>query len=364
MLAKGSAVTSSMEHRSGIRVYATRDAARIDFDGLGHLAEDAWRCDYAGKVRIVYDVDYFNWLLADGADDWIAVIAVNESEEPVGCLISLLRTVSYAGHDVPGLYSTAWMVAPDYRSRNVAIRLARAHTAAITAGDERHVGLSMFHAGHSGMRSQAVFGGANTGTNESGTRSFHRGALWSKRLDSVAEISTYDTSRLTLASGRLHSDSTVLPPTLDEYRKLIASVSAAFAPTESYARLYLSDSSRSGTRLVSVEGTSRCIASYVINELTIDDIDIGRVGHIQCVFGDQQAVGATLDVLCTSFRDAGCVSASLHHQGCIDDVVLEQHGFTRSRDELIINMWATSEASALGFPGFDRVASPYLIDFL
>lgn len=352
---------TSVEHRSGIRVYATREAARIDYEGLAHLAEDAWRHDYSGKVRVIYDAEYFAWLLADGADDWIAVIAVNESDEPIGCLISLLRTLSYAGRDVPALYSTAWMVAPDYRSRNVAIRLARAHTAAVAAAGERHVGLSMFHAGHSGMRSQALFGGANTGENDSGTRSFHRGALWSRPLHRAVALPAGETSRLTLAEGRFFSDGAVSSLTLDDYRALIAPSSVAFAPSESYARLYFADDPRSGT--LQIDG-GRCIVSYGIHELAMDDIDIGRVGQIQALFGDPSAVGAALDVLCAFFQDAGCVTACLHHQGGIDEALLDRHGFARSNDELIVNMWATSEAAALGFPGFDRLTPPFMLDYL
>lgn len=362
-----------VENRTAIRVFAARDAAYLDYEGLGRLADEAYRHDYEGVARVVFDADYFEWLLEPGKRDWLAVIAVNASDEPVGCIVSLLRTLSYAGRDFPALYSTAWTVAPEYRNRNVAIRLARAHTAAFTDADNRQVGISIFHAGHSGMRAQGVFGGPNPPTASSGMRSFHRGALWSRRLlggdaSATNPVLPCRMSHLSLCDGRLVAVGDVPPLSLEAYRLLIQRMPLAFAPTESFARLYLRrGSERAGTLLFGFESQGQCIASYSMHELALDDVDLGKVGQVQYLLPScctQQELAAALLELCAFFRRQGCLSACMHDQGCIEASLLERYGFSRSTDELISNLWATPLAVEQGFPGFQHLEPPYLLDFL
>jgi hypothetical protein len=362
----------AVESRTGIRVFAARDAAHVDYEGLGRLADGAYRHDYAGMARVVFDADHFEWLLEPDRRDWLAVIAVNDDDEPVGCLISLLRTLCYAGREFPALYSTGWTVAPAYRHRNVAMRLARAQTVAFVDADvaNRQIGISQFHAGHAGMRAQGVFGGAQTEVGSTGTYAFHRGAMWSRRLLEGEDGSTTACrmSRLSLSDGRLVAAGDVPAPSLDAYRERMAQASVAFAPTESFARFYLRrGNERSGTLLFGFDSPATCIATYSMHNIALDDVDLGRVGQVQYLAPSHctpQELAAALRELCTFFRDNDCVSACIHDQGGIDTDVLARGGFSRTGDELISNLWATPYATGQGFPGFDRLAPPYLVDFL
>lgn len=363
----------AVENRTDIRVFAVRDATRVDYDGLGELADGAWRHDYAGKARVVYDADYFLWLLEPRWRDWLAVIAVNETDEPVGCIVSLLRTLCYAGREYPALHSTAWTVAPAYRNRNVAIRLARAHSAAFTDADDRQVGVSLFHAGHAGMRAQGVFGGVNPTDGSSGARLFHRGALWSRRLlandaSPAHAAPACRLSRLSLAEGQLLADGDVPSPGFEAFRQRILRAPLAFAPTESFARMYLRDGNeRSGTLLFGFDSGSQCLATYSMQQLALDDVDLGKVGQIQNLLPTgctPQEMATVVRELCAFFRRLGCVSVSSYDQGCVDAGVLQDLGFSRSSDELVSNLWATPRAVMQGFPGFQQLAPPYLLDII
>lgn len=359
-----------VENRTAIRVFAARDAAYLDYEGLGRLADEAYRHDYEGVARVVFDADYFEWLLEPGKRDWLAVIAVNASDEPVGCIVSLLRTLSYAGRDFPALYSTAWTVAPEYRNRNVAIRLARAHTAAFTDADNRQVGISMFHAGHSGMRAQGVFGGTNPATGSSGMRSFHRGALWSRRLLGIDAPATNPVlpcrmSHLSLGDGRLVAVG-------DVRRRPLKPIDCCSSVCHSPLRRPRASpvctcvAEASAPALCCSASKVRASASPAIPCMTWRSTTSISARSDRCNTCCHRAARSRnwlppcWNCARSSAARAACQPASTI-RAASRRCLLERYGFSRSTDELISNLWATPLAVEQGFPGFQHLEPPGLV---
>ncbi|WP_157883122.1 GNAT family N-acetyltransferase [Xanthomonas citri] len=153
----------------------TSDIGDVDIADLVRFSELAWRHNYKGRLRVVYDAPFYAWLLS--GKDWFAVLARNGEGRIVGCMFALVRDLYIRGEAFPSVYSTGWAVDPAYRRTGVSLRLWLALHDRVREGGYVSIGAS--HAGLSGTRGDVVF---RDDAEDRGRNVVHHcGAIWSRR---------------------------------------------------------------------------------------------------------------------------------------------------------------------------------------
>lgn len=288
-----------MDQWRGVDIYAADGACNVDFDALAEFSMPVWRADYQGEVRILYDANYYRWLL--GGNDWLGVLALNNERRLVGCLFSLKRNISCTQQILPAIYSTAWAVSPAYRHLALGIRLAAVHGELTRSANLASLALGVLHDGHKGMQ----LASAAQGPRPAEVASFmHRTSIWRRRVSSIFE--THDASsdqklkccRLTVEGSHVQAAPIECSaPSFQALRALAhSSARVTFDPTESFSRLYLDPNcNRSATLWYETQAGGCCILSYSIHQLALDEFVLGRVGQLQCI------------------HSSGCKSCDLEH---------------------------------------------------
>lgn len=332
----------------------TSDEGMIDIEALVELSERAWGHDYKGRLRVLYDADYYDWLL--GGPDWLAVLATNESGQPVGCIFSLLRALSCRGERFPAAYSTGWAVDPAYRRTGISMRMWQAHR--LTLMERGYIGISTSHVGHSGTRADVVF---RESPGQRGVSvAFHTGVIWSRPLTGKTAAAPararIDMRRLCFTEGSIDHRT---------FAELLTSSSPlTFFPSQNFAQMYFnSELTRSGTMWLEPAAGARYVVGYSMYRLALDDMQIGQIGRIQFFLsfddGGEHAE-VVLEEMCGYLQRAGCSSVSLVDQHAIAHDRLERCGFTRTPDEVTFHLWAPEPLAGR----FQGLAPPCTLDFM
>jgi GNAT superfamily N-acetyltransferase len=347
---------NSVDPRTPLRIVVTSDAGEIDIDALVVLSDNAWRRNYDGKVRVVYDADYYEWLL-DGSD-WFAALALTDDGKPVGFILSALRTLNCGGERFPAAYTTAWAVDPAYRRTGVSLRLWQANRDAIR--ERGYLGIAAAHGGYSGTRGGVVF--RESAERRGVATVLQSGAIWSRALTGKAATPVQRASvgmrRLCFVDGPYPIDDQDVPVDRETFEQLVASnAKLAFAPSENFAQLYFNSAlTRSGTMWLEPGGGARCAVGFSMFTLALDDAEIGLVGRIQFFLsfdGDDERTKIALEAMCSFLQRAGCSSVSLVDQRHIAHATLERCGFVRTPDEVTFSLWSREPPAA----AFDDLSS-------
>jgi hypothetical protein len=332
---------TAVNPRAPLQIVVTSNKDEIDFDALCELSERAFKHNYAGKLRIVYDHDYYERLLA--GSDWLGVFAFDENHRLVGCKFSLLRVLMWRCQLYPAAYSTNWAVDPAYRRTGVSLRIWQALSKELR--ERNCIGIGASHEGNSGTRSGVVF------REPLGQRRVAivvmSGVIWSRSLTGVTPInewrSTVRMQRLCFVDGSYPYGDPDAPIDQSTFAQLLAESNAlTFAPTHSFAQLYFnSELNRSGTLWLELGGDARCAVGYSMFTLALDDVEVGQIGRIQFIlpFGcDDAQQAAALEAVCGFLQRAGCSSASLLDQRAITLATLKLCGFTPTSDQVTLSL--------------------------
>lgn len=333
---------TSVDPRAALRIVVASSAGGVDIDALVELGELAFRHNYRGKLRVVYDAEYYERLLV--GDDWFSVLALDENERLVGCVISLLRTLTYRGEQFPAAYSTSWAVDPAYRRTGASLRIWQVLSEEQRVRDL--IGIGAAHGGNSGTRGGVVFRAPPELRRAQVLVASD--AIWSRTLTGPSPTGAGGRSgaalrRLCFVDGPYAYDDPDAPIDVREYQRLLdASGALAFAPSQGFAQMYFnSEQTLSGAFRVECGGDSGCVVGYSIFSLALDDADVGRIGRIQFFqpFGcDAEQQATALDAICAYLQRAGCSSASILDQRAVDHAVLERCGFVRTAEDVTLSL--------------------------
>lgn len=353
---------NAVDPRTPLQIVVTSDAGEIDIDALVALSDNAWRRNYDGKVRVVYDADYYEWLL--GGSDWFAALALTGDGKPVGFIVSLLRTLNCGGERFPAAYTTAWAVDPAYRRTGVSLRLWQANRETIR--ERGYFGVAAAHGGYSGTRAGVVF--REPPERRGVATVLHSGAIWSRALTGrappLAQHAPMGMRRLCFVDGPYVIEDQDAPVDRATFEQLVASnARLAFAPSQNFAQIYFnSELTRSGTLWLEPTRGMRCAVGFSIFMLALDEAEIGLVGRIQFFlsFGcDDERKEIALEAMSGFLHRAGCSSVSLVDQHQIAHATLERCGFVRTPDEVTFSLWSREPLAA----PFDDL-SPCSLDWL
>ena len=352
----------NVDPRTPLTIVTTSDAGAIDIDALVAVSDNAWRRNYDGKVRVVYDADYYEWLL--GGSDWFASLALTEDGKPVGFIVSLLRTLNCGGERFPAAYTTAWAVDPAYRRTGVSLRVWQANRETIR--ERGYYGVAAAHGGYSGTRSGVVF--REPPELRGVATVLQSGAIWSRALTGRAPPPAPRTSvgmrRLCYVDGPYALEDVDAPVARETFEQLAASnAQLAFAPSENFAQLYFnSELTRSGTMWLEPGGDARCAVGFAMFTLALDDNEIGLVGRIQFFLSfdcDDERREIALETMCGFLQRAGCSSVSLIDQRQVAQATLERCGFTLTPDVVTSSLWSRGPLPA-AFDGLESCSLDWL----
>ncbi|MHA3747659.1 hypothetical protein [Xanthomonas citri] len=90
-----------IDPRTPLDIVVTSDIGDVDIDDLVRFSELAWRHNYKGRLRVVYDAPFYAWLLS--GKDWFAVLARNGEGRIVGCMFALVRDLYIRGESFPSV---------------------------------------------------------------------------------------------------------------------------------------------------------------------------------------------------------------------------------------------------------------------
>lgn len=338
-----------VDPRAPLRIVVTSNEDEIDFDALCELGERAFRHNYRGELRVLYDAEYYERLLV--GNEWFGVLAYDENDRLAGCMFSLLRMLNCRGESYPAAYTTNWAVDPAYRRTGVSLRIWQILCAELRA--RGRIGIGAVHGSNAGARSGSVF------REPPGQRRVSVvvavGMIWSRALTSVPPADpprpAVRVQRLCFVDGPYPYDDPDAPIDQRSFARLVAeNGSLAFAPTHNFAQLYFnSELTNSGALWVDLDGGARCAAGYSIFTLALDDIVVGKIGRIQFFmpFGcDDAQQAVALEGVCGFLQRAGCSSASLLDQRVIAHSTLERCHFVRTSDEVTLSLGVEPQHAA------------------
>lgn len=336
----------AIDPRTPLRIHVTSEREEIDIEGLVELSDNAWRRNYDGKVRAVYDAEYYEWLL--GGNDWFASLALTEAGTPVAFIVSLMRILSCGGDRFAAAYTTAWAADPGYRRTGASLRVWQANREAIRA--RGCFGIAAAHGSYSGARAGVVFREAPEARGVATV--LHTGSIWSRALAGGAPAPAARLQRLCYVDGPYTLDALDAPVDLESFARLVeAQARLTFAPSQNFAQLYLnSETTRSGTMWLELGDSARCAVGFSMFSLALDDTEIGLVGRIQFFLAfdcDAERAQVALEMMCGFLQRAGCSSVSLVDQGHLAQATLEHCGFTRTPEEVTFSLWSPSTPPAV-----------------
>lgn len=332
---------ASVDPRAPLRIVVASSTDGVELDALVGLGERAFRHNYAGKLRVVYDAEYYQRLLA--GDDWLAVLALDEDGRLVGCMVSLLRMLSYRGALHPAAYSTNWAVDPAYRRTGVSLLIWQA-----LAAEQRRrglIGIGAAHGGHSGTQGGVVF--RDPPESRRAPVLVANEAIWSRTLAEPFAASPGHAAgrlrRLCFVDGPDSYDDPDAPIDALGYQRLLDGSGALnFAPSHGFAQMYFnSEQASSGAFWVECGDNAACVVGYAMFSVALDEAQVGRIGRIQFFqpFGcdaDRQAIA--LDAVCAYLQRTGCSSASVLDQRAIDHAALRRCGFVRTPEQVTLSL--------------------------
>lgn len=348
--------------RTPFEIVVTSDAGSIDFDRLAEFCDRAWRQEYAGKPRALYDRDFLTWLL--GGKHWFAVLALTKTGQPVGSFFSLVRTLRHEGDSIPTLYSTGWAVDPAYRRYGVSLLLWQMHRTILR--ERGYADVTTLHVGHSASRAGDVL--REREPQRGTSNEFHTGSIWSKRLtddDAGKRQPRILRQHLYVAEGE-GGDHGPSGSSNGENFAVLADRTATlcYAPSGNFAQLYMDRKSlRSGTMCFTTADGSQCAMGFSIHTLAYEETPMGSVGRIQFAISDRcddDDLLAALESMCALLAERDCFSVSIVNQECVSQQVLRRCGFEETADSITYRIWTPeSVAGRLGM-----MRPPFGFDFL
>jgi hypothetical protein len=343
-------------------IIVTSDASSIDFDRLAEFCDRAWRQEYAGKPRALYDRDFLTWLLS--GKHWYAVLALTKTGQPVGSFFSLLRTLRHEGSSIPALYSTGWAVDPAYRRHGVSLLLWQMHRTILR--ERGYADVTTLHVGHSAARAGDVL--RERGTQRGTSNEFQTGLIWSRRLTDedaakrrprILQQHLYAADEEGVSRGPAGSSSEAnFAALLDKTSTL------SYESSGNFSQLYMNRKcGRSGTICFTTADGSQCAMGFSTHTLAYEDTPMGNIGRIQfavCERCDDDDLLAALESMCAFLAELECFSVSIVDQKCIPREVLRRGGFEETADSISFRIW-TPEPLAGRFAG---AKPPFAFDFL
>lgn len=348
-----------IDPRTPLDIVVTSDIGDVDIDDLVRFSELAWRHNYKGRLRVVYDAPFYAWLLS--GKDWFAVLARNGEGRIVGCMFALVRDLYIRGESFPSVYSTGWAVDPAYRRTGVSLRLWLALHDRVREGGYVSIGAS--HAGLSGTRGDVVF--RDDAEDRGRIVSHHCGAIWSRPVGgSVIAHAPVAMQRLCFVDGEHALECADMPIDLATLSSSMAATGQlTFAPSRHFRHLYLnSEFTRSGTMWVETDDGARCAVGFSIFALAMDDLAVGTIGRIQFFLpfdGGEAAQVEALNAMSAFLARQGCSTVSMVEQPAAAPAVMERCGFTKAADSVTFSV-RSPVALAHRFDD----APPFALDFL
>lgn len=352
--------------RSDLVMHAVSSWDELDFAALARLNDAAWRADYRGAIRFVYDEQYLRWLL--GGSDWFGVIIQNGQSQPVGTMFSLFRQLRWGnGMAIRGHHTTGLTVAPDYRRLGLGSWIHDELVEQIYGEYNSRIGLAVYHAGHAGQRLIDTYM-----KSEKKVRGvfFNEGMIWGRRLTPTQShgptLSSARTTQVWLDdNGVLQSGASSIKVSREDLDEMLGASSLNWAPAESFSRLYLTEASHHGTTLwVEFDSGARCCVIFSCVKTAIDTYDVGLIGQIQVVAfagcSESELVTA-LQSACSVMQARKYVAASIVDHGNVPQQVIAAAGFTVSQDRLVFALRAHEDEFT---ERACKVAPPFHLDYL
>jgi GNAT superfamily N-acetyltransferase len=353
-----------LERLDGFTLFRASPQESPDLGALGRFVDSAWRINYSGRLRFVYDERYFDWFLH--GNHWTGLIAFDSSGNIAACLFTLFRELVQGRKTYQSGYVTALTVAPAYRGRGLAKWIAKWSRATLFEEQLRPIAFSMYHEGHGGA------GAVNSSQRQEGNNrmtNFHVASTWAKRLigvpnrvaDSALKFERLNLGRPETAPVGVASGSFADAATYQDW--IAERTEFAFAPSENFAEFYLdSNNARSGTLFCTHE-SGCCAIGYSRVACAIDDAHIGDIANIHVV-SDSTAheidLAAALRHACGFLQEHGCIGVSLLDQGTVAHSTLEQAGFVLTQDKLTFSVIYRS----LVTDSLPRFTTPVGVDFI
>src|SRR5688572_651774 len=94
-----------VDRRGEFTMHKLDELADDQLGGWADFVDHAWRLDYRGAVRYLYDRGYFQWLL--GGHDWTATVILRNETQLAAVVVSLFRTLVTPQGKCPAIYSTS-----------------------------------------------------------------------------------------------------------------------------------------------------------------------------------------------------------------------------------------------------------------
>jgi ribosomal protein S18 acetylase RimI-like enzyme len=347
---------------SPFEIVVTSSASSIDFDRLAEFSDRAWRKEYAGKPRALYDRDFLTWLLS--GEHWYAVLALTKTGQPVGSFFSLLRTLRHEGGSIPALYSTGWAVDPAYRRNGVSLMLWQTHRTMLR--ERGCADVTTLHVGHSAARAGGVL--RESGAQRGSSNEFHTGSIWSRRLtdeDAAKPQPRILRQRLHVAGEAGVNPGEAAGSNGENFTALLDRTSTlSYAPSANFSQLYMNrKSGRSGTLCFTTADGSQCAMGFSTHTLAYEGTPMGDIGRIQfavCDRCDDDDLLAALESTCAFLAELECFSVSVVDQNCIPLEVLRRGGFEETSDSIAFRIWTPESLAGR----FVSAKPPFAFDFL
>lgn len=356
-MSKQSAMPRSLGQQLGFEMFSVNATANEPLDELAALMNEAWRHDYKGEVRMVYDAEYLKWVLGT---DWGGLsIRESSSGELVGFVYSLGRTVAINRKTYKSVYTSGLTVSPRFRQRGLSRWTHEVGASLMFEDTQSGVEVAALQVGHAGLlATERNAARARLGTNVL----LPPCNIWSKRV--LAQEHAGDGVTISrVYSTQDHDGALNVPRVAELFASTAMAASVAFLPKRNFVQLYLREhESRSGTLYLQLEDGSDCAMTFTIVTLAIDDDLIGDMAQVQSIYGDldPRQLTLALDAVTSELAHWGCMAISVVVQRPLNHEALQTSGFTKSSDHVIWSLRARPERIA----GLGPIEPHYALDFL
>lgn len=348
--------------------YAATAVRDLDIPRLVAMIDHAWRTDYPGAVRPIFDSAYMRWLMPD--DESIAVI-ISDADSLVGFYVALQRTLYCRQRTITAYYGTALTVAPQYRGLGLGRWITQTMNGLVIDQRRGEVIIANYNIAHGGL---ATVESALRGNLDWCVHPFHTAVTWSRdlaseplpepaRLLKVEQVTVARDGRLSASCEGSHGARLSLRSAVDANEELRTTYDVAFGLDSSLRTQFFDAPTGDAGTVVFIFDDGVCGISFNIAELGLNERTFGRVGRLQAIHAvacSAEDVRSAVLHVCRWFQRKGCREVRIVDEGIVPPPVLEDLGFHSADDRLTFAVRGPKDAVQL----FEAVKPPYYIDMI
>ena len=337
----------------GYELFEVTSFDDLDLGELLPMIDGAWRHDYQGEVRLIFDGQVLRKLMPPG--DFVAVLTRSPVGEPVAFELALKRRLLVRGESLSAYYASVLTVSAEHRSKGLGRLVLEGINHLVFEQQGADLIVSTFHEGHAGSPAvQSTYDRIG----DWGIARFHRAPIWGRRLDKQPFLPLNAPPTFRELDGAAAVD---LSARIDDRCE------ASFALEASLSAQYLSPENEASTLYDYPFGSGRFLAGVNLLPMAVDDRELPPIAQLQLLLaidgteaqiapGDVEKV---LQHLGHRLGERGCFALSLVDMGVVPLEVLEKLGFRQTED--VITFAARGPQDTIA--AFEGLQPPFFLDF-